>query len=260
MNKINRVNVDKIIEGTNIKIIGSMIIDNLDLLESKLLNYYGVYVLNLKYNESYIGMSCCGNGIQGRLSRHLCETWHYNIIDSIDIFITNENDAQLLEKILITEFKPELNTIKYSKFCLDHYNGNYQKQLIIEECKNKEKLELESKKLEELDKTQEKLEKELNDVINNDNLQEKELSIEEMEKETVILNAGSKRLEELLSIVKYGEDKKPDLTENLKEDLIKEDSSKKVWIPIPLKRRFLLTKEEIKEVDDILETSRKICE
>jgi len=119
MNRITKDDVNKVIEGTDIKIKQTMTIE--DLYDMKIPSeWFGVYVINLKYNESYIGMSCCGEGIKSRLSKHICETWHRNITKSIDIFTTDENHANLLEKIMITTFKPELNTNMYESFCLNN--------------------------------------------------------------------------------------------------------------------------------------------
>ncbi len=128
MKPITLQDVNNAILGTDIEIIDFKTITNLSDLINIPSHLYGVYVINLKYNESYIGMSKKGmdeeisktlKGIKSRLLRHSCESWHKAIIESINIFVTEKSCAHLLEKIMIKTFEPELNKITYNKFKFD---------------------------------------------------------------------------------------------------------------------------------------------
>jgi len=132
MKKITLEDVNNAILGTDIKILSTINILDLRNLDSVSPNLFGVYVINLKYKESYIGMSSSNKGIQGRLLRHICEAWHRNIVESIDIFVTNDCHASFLEKILIKIFKPELNTTTYENCLLNQFLC-VQKQLDFNE-------------------------------------------------------------------------------------------------------------------------------
>ena len=121
MKKITLEDVNNAILGTDIKILSTTTILDLSKLDLVPLNMFGVYVINLKYKESYIGVSSCNKGIQGRLLRHVCETWHRNIVESIDIFTTTDCHASFLEKILIKIFKSELNIIMYDNCSLNQF-------------------------------------------------------------------------------------------------------------------------------------------
>jgi len=135
MKKITLEDVNNSILGTDIKILSHICIMDLNNLRNIPSNLFGVYIINLKYNESYIGMSQKGvnaglnkelKGIKSRLLSHSCEGWHKVIIESINIFITDKMNAHLLEKMMIKEFKPELNTIMYNAFYIikdDEENG-----------------------------------------------------------------------------------------------------------------------------------------
>lgn len=131
MKKVTLEDVNEIILETDIKIIDSIEITNLNDLKHISPHLFGVYVINLKYNESYIGMSKRGmrrdiiRGIKSRLLSHSHENWHKSIIKSINIFVTDREHSFLLEKMMIKIFNPELNNIKY-----DNFNFVYdQKQL-----------------------------------------------------------------------------------------------------------------------------------
>ena len=121
MKKITLEDVNNVILGTDIKILSTINILDLNNFNSISENLFGVYIINLKYKESYIGMSSSNKGIQGRLLRHVCETWHRNIVESIDIFITNSNHVSFLERILIKTFKPELNSTMYNNCSLNQF-------------------------------------------------------------------------------------------------------------------------------------------
>ncbi len=167
MIRIKIEDIDRAIQGTNIEILSYTTINKINILELNSYNSYGVYIINLKVNRSYIGMSCRGNGgIHSRLLRHFYEHWDYKSIESIDIFNTEENSAQLLEKILITIFKPEENIKIYKNFCADNYNRNIHKnkhkKSIEEEIEKVKKFNSIRLKIKEFDNEQEKLEKELN--------------------------------------------------------------------------------------------------
>jgi len=128
MKPITLRDVNNAILGTDIKILSEINILDSNNLNCIPLNLYGVYVINLKYKESYIGMSSRNRGIQGRLLRHICETWHRNIVESINIFVTKDCYASFLEKILIKIFEPELNTNMYGNCSLFEFTS-VQKQL-----------------------------------------------------------------------------------------------------------------------------------
>ncbi len=126
MKQITLEDVNNTILGTDIKIINYINITNLNDIKDISPHLFGVYVINLKYNESYIGMSKKGTrknvirGIKSRLLKHSCENWHKSIIESVDIFITEKHHSFLLEKIMIRKFDPELNHIKYNNFQTVH--------------------------------------------------------------------------------------------------------------------------------------------
>lgn len=121
MKQITLQDVKDTILGTDIKILSQINILDMSNLNNISPNLFGVYIINLKYKESYIGMSSSNKGIIGRLSRHLYETWHRNIVDSINIFVTNEYNASYLEKILVKTFKPELNTTRYENCSIANF-------------------------------------------------------------------------------------------------------------------------------------------
>jgi len=127
MNKITIEDVNKLILGTDIKILDSTTVTDFSLKLNSLY-CYGVYVLNYKHNESYIGMTDKGY-IKSRLLTYLREAHHKKLINSIDIFVTNSHHAHRLEQILIQKCNPELNTTKYKhnmtvndEFIIDEYN------------------------------------------------------------------------------------------------------------------------------------------
>lgn len=132
MKKITLEDVNNAIIGTDIKILSTINILDLSNLNLITENLFGVYIIHLKYKESYIGMSSSNKGIQGRLLRHTCETWHRNIIESIDIFITNSNHVSFLERILIKTFNPELNSTMYSNCSLNQFQY-VQKELELDD-------------------------------------------------------------------------------------------------------------------------------
>ncbi len=133
MKKITSEDINKLILGTDTKILSIMSILDVNKIDSIPSNLFGVYVLYLEYKGvyigMYIGMSSRGYGIQSRLSRHLCESWHRKVVSSIDIFITDECYADLLEKILIKTYKNELlQNVMYENFSLNRFIG-FQKEL-----------------------------------------------------------------------------------------------------------------------------------
>jgi len=140
MKPVTLEDVNNAILGTDIKILSVINILDLSTLNSVPLNIFGVYVINLKYKESYIGKSSCNRGIQGRLTRHVCETWHRNIVESIDIFVTNDCHASFLERIMIKLFKPELNSTMYDNCSLTQFMS-IQKCLDINEDFTCEKID-----------------------------------------------------------------------------------------------------------------------
>ena len=144
MKSIALEDVNNIILETNIKIIDSMKITNLDDLKLKPLNNYGVYVLNYKNDESYIGMSYI-SFLKLRLSSYCSEVHYKKLIKSIDVFVTSNYHAPLLEKIMIKKFNPELNTNKFEKVNYDDFDS-----------------------IETIDKKIEILRKELELIINSD--------------------------------------------------------------------------------------------
>ncbi len=124
MKQITLEDVNNVILGTDIKILGLITftdLDTLDLISDLIsLKCVGVYSINLTVKQSYIGMS---TELFDRFASYIHETWHRNLIESIDIFLTNFHSVQSLEKILIKTFNPELNTVKYKNCSLDNFKS-----------------------------------------------------------------------------------------------------------------------------------------
>ncbi len=122
MKLITLEDVNNAILGTDIKILDYINIIELNNINS--LCCYGVYVLNYNHKKSYIGMSSLNKGfLRSRLSAYIREVHQRNLIESIDVFITNSYHAQVLEKIMIKTFKPELNSNKFEHLNCDDFDN-----------------------------------------------------------------------------------------------------------------------------------------
>lgn len=118
MEDLNLKHIEDVLKNANVldvKILMTTRINDVSCVKYVPVEWYGIYIIYLKSKEAYMGMSSEGIGIKNRLNSHVHEAWHKNIIEYIDIFVTEKSHATKLEKILIKNFNPELNTVLYKR-------------------------------------------------------------------------------------------------------------------------------------------------
>lgn len=148
------VDIDNIIEGLDITIVQKL--ETLTWKKALQINKCGVYIFWTCFDEAYIGMTI-HTGY--RLYTHL-PAWirrsKKDFIDNVNIYLTEDiYIADILEKIMIGELQPELNSerdnIVYCNYKKDEFQQikenikNHTKKVEIENLRN-ERLEKEKQK------------------------------------------------------------------------------------------------------------------